>query len=255
MQQIDIDVPTADGTADAYFVKPAAPGLYPPVLLFMDAFGIRPRIKEMADRIAERGYAVLVPNLFYRDARSPLVQPEDLTDVERRGAVFGRLGPMMQSLTPSRVAADTAAYLDFLAAQEGVEPVRAGILGYCMGGRNALVAVASNPQRFAVLASFHAGHVVTDRPDSPHLGVGSITAEVYFAHADNDGSMTPENVKALEAALEAAGVTYTSELYEGAPHGFTMSDTAMHHPEAELRHWAALFALFGRVLPHGPRHD
>ena len=245
--QTTVQIPAADGTADAYLVRPDGAGPFPGVLLFMDAFGLRPRIAEMAARIAERGYTVLVPNLFYRSARSPLVQPEDLLDAEKRGAAFGRLGPMMRELTAERIAADTDAYLDFLAAQPGVAPGPVVIVGYCMGGRNALRAIEAHPDRIAALASFHAGGVVTDQPDSPHLAVGSITGEVYLAHADNDRSMSPEQIKALEAALDEAGVSYTSELYEGAPHGFTMSDTAMHHAEGEQRHWTNLFALLDRV--------
>ncbi|GLW30131.1 dienelactone hydrolase family protein [Actinoplanes regularis] len=249
MRQISIDVPAAGGRADAYFVKPAGPGPYPAILMFMDAFGVRPRLREMADRIAERGYAVLLPNLFYRSRRGPLVDPADLLDAERRGAVFGEVMPLVRALTPELLVADVRAYLDFLGAQEGVAPGPAGIVGYCMGGRNGLIAISALPDRIAVLGSFHAGGVVREEAESPHLGVGSITGEVYFGHADNDGSMTPENIATLEAALAGAGVTYTSELYEGAPHGFTMSDTAAHHAEGERRHWAALFELLERALP------
>ncbi|MEV6341847.1 dienelactone hydrolase family protein [Actinoplanes sp. NPDC051851] len=249
MQQNSLNVPAADGLADAYFVKPDGPGPFPAVLMFMDAFGVRPRMREMADRVAERGYAVLLPNLFYRSAASPLIDPEELTDPERRGAAFAKLGPMMQALTADRLVADATAYLDFLAAQEGVAAGPAAVIGYCMGGRNGLIAIAALPGRITALGSFHAGRVVTEDPGSPHLAVGSITGEVYFGHADNDGSMTPDQIKALEEALAEAGVTYTSELYEGAPHGFTMSDTAMYHEEGEKRHWAAVFALLERALP------
>jgi carboxymethylenebutenolidase len=247
MQTTTVQIPTADGTAEAYLVKPDGDGPFPGVLFFMDAFGLRPRLEEMAERIAERGYAVLVPNLFYRDASGLLITPEELGDAEKRSAAFGRLGPMMQNLTAGRIAADSGSYLDFLAAQPGVsaEPVVA--VGYCMGGRNALRAIEAHPDRIKALASFHAGGVVTDAPDSPHLAVGSVTGELYFAHADNDSSMTADQIKALESALEDAGVTYTSEVYEGAPHGFTMSDTAMHHQEGEQRHWTELFALLERV--------
>ncbi|WP_229067623.1 dienelactone hydrolase family protein [Actinoplanes sp. DH11] len=249
MRQLQVDVPAADGTADAYLVMPDGGGPYPGVLLFMDAFGLRPQILGMAARIAARGYAVLAPNILYRSAASPLVEPEDLVEEDRRGAAFRRLMPMMAALTADRLVADTRHYLDFLAAVPGVGDGPAGIVGYCMGGRNALVAVSALPDRFAALASFHAGRLVTDSPDSPHLAVGKISGEVYFGHADNDGSMTRENIAALEAALAAAGVTYTSELYEGAPHGFTMADTAMHDEAAEQRHWTALLALLDRALP------
>ncbi|GGN73830.1 hydrolase [Actinoplanes lobatus] len=249
MSPSEIVVPAADGVAEAYFVTPDGAGPYPAVLIFMDAFGLRPRLMEMARRIAARGYAVLVPNLFYRDASGPLVAPEELTDGAKRGAAFGRLMPMIRALTPERITADATAYLDFLAGQEKVADGPAGLVGYCMGGRNGLIVTAALPDRIAALGSFHAGGMVTGAPDSPHTGVAAITAEVYIAHADNDGSMTPEQIKTLEAAFDAAGVTYTSELYEGAPHGFTMSDTSMHHEEGEQRHWEALFALLGRTLP------
>src|SRR6185312_11317286 len=117
MQTTTVQVPTADGAAEAYLVKPDGQGPFPGVLMFMDAFGLRPRLAEMAQRIAERGYVVLVPNLLYRSAQGPLVTAEELTDPEKRGAAFGRLMPMMQVLTPARMAADSAAYLDYLAAQ------------------------------------------------------------------------------------------------------------------------------------------
>jgi carboxymethylenebutenolidase len=237
-----VEIKTADGFADAQLIKPDGDGPFPGVLMFMDAFGPRPRLIEMAERIAERGYAVLVPNLFYRSARPPLVDPSDLSDPDKRGAAFAKLGPMMQELTPERIAEDTTAYLDALGA-----PGPVVIVGYCMGGRNGLIAMEAHPDRVAGLASFHAGRVVTDAPDSPHLGVGRITGEVYFGHADKDPSMTREDIATLEAALTAAGVTYTSELYEGSPHGFTMADTAMYHEPGERRHWTNLFALLERV--------
>ncbi|WP_433371862.1 dienelactone hydrolase family protein [Actinoplanes sp. CA-142083] len=249
MQTTTVQVPTADGTAEAYLVKPDGDGPFPGVLMFMDAFGLRPRLAEMAQRIAERGYAVLVPNLFYRSASGPLVTAQELSDPEKRGAAFGRLGPMMQQLTPARIAADTGSYLDFFGAQPGVAAGPVVVIGYCMGGRNALRAIEAHPDRIKALGSFHAGGVVTDGPDSAHLAVGNITGEAYFAHADNDRSMTADQIKTLESALEDAGVTYTSELYEGAPHGFTMSDTASYDAGAEERHWVNLFALLHRNLP------
>lgn len=243
----NVEITTPDGVADTYLVRPDGDGPFPGVLIFMDAFGLRPRIAEMAELIAARGYAVLAPNILYRGGRSPLVDPDELTDDAKRGAAFGRLGPMIGQLTPDRVAADTAAYLDFFAAQDRVAPGPVVLVGYCMGGRNGLVAMAAHPDRIKALGSFHSGGNVTDQPDSPHAKVGSITGEVYLGHADNDRSNSPEQIKALEAALDEAGVKYTSEVYEGAPHGYTMSDTASHDPAAEERHWHNLFALLERT--------
>jgi carboxymethylenebutenolidase len=249
MEKTMVDVRTEDGVADAYLVVPDRDRPHPGVLMFMDAFGLRPRIEEMADRIAERGYAVLAPNILYRGGRSPLVDATQLRDPERRGKAFEKLMPMIQSLDTAAITKDTEAYLDFFAAQDGVDPGPVVIIGYCMGGTNAFRAIEAYPDRIKALASFHGGRLATDQPDSPHRNVAGITGELYFAHADNDGSMNADQIRTLEAALDAAGVTYTSEVYPGAPHGFTMSDTAMYNEAGEQRHWVNLFALLDRVQP------
>ncbi|MDZ5443519.1 dienelactone hydrolase family protein [Micromonospora sp. 4G57] len=248
METTTVDVPTSDGVADAYLVRPDGDGPFPAVLVFMDAFGLRPRLAEMAERIAAQGYLVLVPNLFHRAGRAPLFDLSGLDDPERRAALFKQLMPQIGALTPEVITRDAGAYLDFLAARDDVAPGPVAITGYCMGGTNALRVIATYPDRIAALASFHAGRVVTDAPDSPHLGVGSVTGEVYFAHADQDQSMTAEQIATLEKTLDAAGVTYRSERYAGAPHGFTMADTAMYDEQATERHWAALFDLLDRTF-------
>ncbi|MFI2713331.1 dienelactone hydrolase family protein [Micromonospora sp. NPDC018662] len=248
MQPTIVDVPTADGTADAYLLRPDSGGPFPGVLLFMDAFGLRPRLAEMAATIAARGYVVLVPNLFHRAGPTPPVDMSALADDSRRAELFARLGPMMAALTPDAVARDTAAYLDFLAAQPDVAAGPAAITGYCMGGTNALRAIEAHPDRIAAVAAFHAGHVVSDAPDSPHRGVGTVTGELYFGHADQDPSMTADQIRALEDALDTAGVTYRSEVYPGARHGYTQADTPMYDERATERHWAALFDLLDRTF-------
>ena len=244
MRRTTVDVPTADGVADAYLVRPDGDGPYPGVLLFMDAFGLRPRLEEMADRIAERGYVVLVPNLFYRAGRAPLIDLSDLADPDRRGEIFGRIMPHIGALTTERITQDAESYLDFLASSQPVVMV-----GYCMGALNALRTIEAHPDRVRALAGFHGARMATDDPDSPHLRVGTITGELYLAFADNDPSMPAEQIANLEAALDAAKVTYTSEVYAGAQHGFSMADTAAYDEEAEKRHWVNLFALLERTAP------
>ncbi len=248
MRKTMVDVPTEDGVADAYLVVPEAAGPFPGVLFFMDAFGLRPRLYEMAERIAERGYAVLAPNLFYRSARTPVTDIGDLTDPAERGKIFGRLTPMMQQLDTAAITRDTRGYLDFLVAQDGVAAGPGGIVGYCMGGLNALKAITAFPERIAALAGFHGSRLATDRPDSPHLRVGTITGELYLAFADNDHSMSAEQIETLTDALDTAGVRYISEVYKGAAHGFTMADTAAFSAEAEKRHWEKLFELLDATL-------
>ena len=240
-----VDIQTPDGVADAYLARPDDGERHPGVLLMMDAYGLRPRIEEMADRIAERGYTVLAPNLFYRAGRAPVLPMPDLGDEEARGAFFGQLRPLMGELTPERMAADGAAYLDEL-AKVADEPF--AIVGYCMGARTAWRVAAAHPDRVAALAGFHGAGLVTDAPDSPHRSAGALRGEVYFGHADQDRGNTPEQMAALDAVLAEAGVPHRTELYAGAHHGYTMADTPAYDEQATERHFAALFDLLDRTL-------
>lgn len=249
MRKTMVDVPAGDGVADSYLVVPDGDGPFPGVLFYMDAFGLRPRIYEMAERIAERGYAVLAPNLLYRGGRAPVVDFSGLDDPERRGEIFGRIRPLIQAVDDAAIIRDTRAYLDFLAGQRGVSDGPVAVVGYCMGGTNGLRAMTAYPDRIVALASFHGARLATDEPDSPHLRIGEIKGEVYFAHADQDHSMPQEQIDRLEAALDAADVRFRSEIYPGAEHGFTMADTAAYSADAEKRHWEKLFELLDDTLP------
>ncbi len=173
-----LDVPTADGVADAYLTRPDTGGPFPGVLLFQDAFGLRPRLTGMADRIAARGYTVLVPNLLYRGGRAPQFDLSGLADPQRRGTVLRQIMPRVNALDTPSITRDARSYLDTLTAQDHVAPGPVVIVGYCMGGRNALRVIEAYPDRVAGIASFHGGGLATDRPDSPHLRVGAITGEV-----------------------------------------------------------------------------
>ncbi|MET8039380.1 dienelactone hydrolase family protein [Micromonospora sp. NPDC005215] len=249
MRTTTVDIPTDDGVADASVTRPDGNGPFPAVLLFMDAIGPRPRLVEMAARIASRGYLVLTPHLLYRGGRAPLFDLSRLGEADGRAALFEKAMPLIHALTADVISRDTQAYLDFLAARDDVRPGPVVITGYCMGGTNALRAIEAYPDRIAAIASFHGGRIVTDAPDSPHLGVGSISGELYFGHADADQSMTPEQIATLEKTLDVAGVRYRSEVYEGAHHGFTMADTPAYDEQATERHWVALFDLLDRTLP------
>ncbi len=241
-----VDIKTQDGVADAYLSRPpGSDGSHPGVLFLMDAFGLRPRIDHMADRIAARGFVVLAPNVLYRAGRSANAAIPDLEDPAQRDPFFAQLRPAMEQLTPERVDSDAAAYLDYLG---GVASEPFAITGYCMGGRIGWRIASTYPDRVAALGAFHAGGLVSDGEDSPHLSAGAISAELYFGHADNDSSMTPENIATLEQALDDAGVQYRSELYQGAAHGYTMSDTAAYNEAAADRHFTELFALLDRTL-------
>ncbi|WP_326622640.1 dienelactone hydrolase family protein [Streptomyces decoyicus] len=243
-----LDLPTPDGVADAYLAHPDDGEPHPGVLLYMDAFGLRPALEEMARRLAGHGYTVLVPNVFHRSGRAPVVDLPDFIDPSQRPEIFEQLAPVMRSLTPGPAMRDAGAYLDWLAASPLVTDGPVGTTGYCMGGVLALRTAAAHPDRIAAAASFHAGRLVTDDEDSPHRLAGRIKAELYFGHADQDGSMPADQIKRLEQTLDTAGVPYRSELYEGAHHGYTQSDTSAYNAEAAERHWRNLLELFGRRL-------
>lgn len=243
-----VDIATADGVADAILASPVGALPRPGVLMYMDAFGLRARLEEMASRLAAAGYVVLVPNVFYRHGRAPVVELGDLADPERRGAVFESLRPVMQGLRPDLAMRDAEAYLSFLGADHRVCDAPVGTVGYCMGGALALRTAAHVPARVAAVASFHGGRLATDRPDSPHLLADRVTAEVYVGHADDDASMPPEQQQRLSDALTSAGVNHRAELYEDAVHGFTMADTAAYDEAATERHWERLLDLFHRTL-------
>jgi carboxymethylenebutenolidase len=239
-----IDIATADGVADAYLSRPDE-DRHPGVLLLMDAFGLRPQIERMADRIAARGFVVLAPNLFYRTGRTPVVDLDGLEDPDRRGEIFGKVMPLVGGLTAERVVPDGAAYLQAL-SEYSDGPV--ALTGYCMGGRVAWRIAAAHPQRVAALAGFHTGGLVTEDADSPHLSASQLRAEVFLGHADNDRSMTPEQIATVESALEDAGVSHRSELFAGAAHGYTMADTPAYDEAAAERHFSELFALLERTV-------
>jgi carboxymethylenebutenolidase len=240
-----VDLPTRDGVADAYLTRPDDGDRHPGVLLIMDAFGLRPRIEEMADRIAGHGYAVLAPNVFYRAGRAPVLPFPDMSVEGSRGEFIQRVRPLMDQLTPELMAADSAAYLDELAK---VSDGPVAIAGYCMGARLGWRIAAAHPERVAALAGFHGGGLVTDDPESPHRSAGKLRAELYFGHADDDPSNTPEQIAGLDAALDDAGVRHRSEVYSGAAHGYTMSDTPVYDEDAAERHFAALFDLIERTI-------
>ena len=240
-----VEVQTPDGVADAYLARPDDEP-HPGVLFIMDAYGLRPAIEEMADRIAADGYLVLAPNVFYRAGPAPLLPMPDLSDPEQRANFFESVRSLAGQLTPDGLAADGAAYLDYLAEHGASGPV--AITGYCMGARVGLQIAASHPDRIAALGAFHAGRLVTDGSDSPHLSAAKLNAELYFGFADHDPSMPAEDIATLERTLDEAGAHYRSEVYAGAQHGYTMADTPAYDEAAGERHFRELRGLLTRAL-------
>ncbi|MBZ3902685.1 dienelactone hydrolase family protein [Streptomyces griseiscabiei] len=243
-----VDITTEDGTADAYLVHPDDDGAHPAVLFYMDAFGLRPHLRAMADRLAGAGYTVLVPNVFHRSGRTPVFDLPEFIDPAARPQLWDQILPVMLTLTPDLARRDAAAYLRWLADSPRAAAGPVGITGYCMGARLALYTAGAFPERVAAVAGFHGGRLATDDPDSPHLEAARITGEVYLGHADGDPSLPPEQIDLLDKALTEAGVRHRTEVYTGASHGYTQSDTAAYDAGATQRHWTALLDLLDRTL-------
>lgn len=242
-----IEITTPDGVCEAYVTRPESDPRGG-VLFWMDAIGLRPRIEDMMAEIASWGFAVLAPNAFYRSGTIAETSPSgDLRDPAERERFFASgVAERMDLLTPDRVAVDVPIFAEVL---DGYAPgLPFGTTGYCMGARLATRTAALLPGRVVAVGGFHGGKLVTDEPDSPHTTI-TPGVEYVYGHADNDQSMTPEDVATLGEALEAAGVTYKNEIYPGSPHGYTMADTSMWHAPGCDRHFAELKALFDRTMP------
>lgn len=243
-----IEIPAAEGTVEAVLARPAAEGTYPGVILFMDAIGLRPRIEEMADRIASWGYVVLAPNTFYRSGTAAETTPTtDLRDPEERAAYGKVSGSYLAELTGARMEADLPHYVTALRGVEGVDPGPIGVTGYCMGARFSTRAAGLEPS-VAACGGFHGAGLVTPDEDSPHTRLATARAAFVYGHADQDKLNPPEAIATLEATLAAAGLEAQSAIYPDAPHGFTMSDTSSYQEAGAERHFEELRTLFDRTL-------
>lgn len=242
------EVQATDGPAQVWVSEPGDGAEHPGVLLFMDAIGLRPRLHDMADRIASWGYVVMVPNVFYRNGSaadtSPMI-PLDSDDA--RAAFFKDAMPRVKELTPDQSRPDTERWLHALTSRKDVSPP-VGVVGYCMGARLAVRAACDHPDLVVACAGFHGGGLVVDAADSPHAGLVNAQAEFVFGHADNDPSMPAEAIDRLGEALHAADLTARNEVYSGAPHGYSMSDTAAYDPQATERSFRELRDVLDRML-------
>lgn len=150
-----LQIPTEDGQADAFAAFPEGGGRHPGVLLYMDIFGVRPVLEEMARELAGHGYYVLVPNVFYRNGPAPVIDLPERITAEARPTLFARLVPLLEAHTTERALRDADAYLKFLTAQPEVGAGPVAAIGYCMGAALALRTAAAHPGRVAAVAGFH----------------------------------------------------------------------------------------------------
>jgi carboxymethylenebutenolidase len=241
----DVDVKTPDGVADAYFVHPAQ-GKSPGVLIWPDIFGLRPTFKEMATRLAESGYAVLVINPFYRTKKAPTAPDHaDFNDPATRQALMTLAG----TLTPQTAVTDAKAFVAFLDGQPAVDKKRKmGTTGYCMGGPFVFRTAATLPDRIGAGATFHGGGLVTDKPDSPHLLIPKMKAHFLIAIAENDDMRQPEAKDVLRDSFAKAHLPAEIEVYAGTLHGWCPPDSQVYNPDQAEKAWSRTLALFSSSL-------
>jgi len=252
--ETNVEVKTPDGVCDAAFIHPAT-GSHPGVLIWPDAFGLRPSMRDIGKRIAAEGYSVLVPNPFYRLAKAPVIQDPSSFSFQNP-ADMAKLQPLMASINAAGAAEkDASAYVAFLEAQPQVNKAKKmGTQGYCMGGPLVVRTAAALPDRIGAGASFHGGGLVTNTPASPHLLAPKIKARMYFGIASNDDMRQPDAKDKLREAFAAAKVPAEIEVYPESLHGWCVPDMPMQNgkpiynkPDAE-KAWAKLVALYKRAL-------
>ena len=250
--ETDVEIKTPDGTCDAAFIHPKS-GFHPGVLIWPDAFGLRPSMRGIGRRIAAEGYSVVVPNPFYRVSKAPFTDASNFNF--QNPDDMAKLRPLMASVNaPGNAEKDATAYVAFLDAQKQVKTKKKiGAQGYCMGGALVVRTAAALPDRIGAGASFHGGGLVTDKPDSPHLLAPKIKARMYFAIAASDDSRQPDAKDKLKEAFSAAKVSAEIEVYP-AQHGWCVPDMPVrdgapiyNKAEAE-RAWAKLVALYKAAL-------
>jgi carboxymethylenebutenolidase len=242
----DVNVQMAIGVADSALFYPESKGSWPAVLVWTDILGLRPVFREMGQRLAAEGYVVLVPNPFYRNAKAPVVDGSfDFSNPEDRAKVM----PMAAALTADANISDAKAYVAFLDAQPQTDKKKKmGAQGYCMGGPLTFRTAATAAERVGAAATFHGGGLVTDKPDSPHLLIPEMKAEVLCAVADNDDKRDPAAKDKLKEAFAAAHLKATVEVYEGCNHGWTVRGSQVYNEGGAERAWGELLALYKRNL-------
>jgi carboxymethylenebutenolidase len=238
----EVTIKTPDGTAEAYFVRPAT-GTGAGVLLWPDIFGLRPAMRQMAKRLAENGFSVLVPNPFYRSKKA--------NEVAEKGAAtpIPQLIPLAQALNETTHMTDARAFIAWMDQQQAVaKNRRIGTQGYCMGGPMAFRTAVAVPDRVGAVASFHGGGLVTDMPNSPHLQISKTKAQLLIAIAANDDMRSPNEKNVLKETFAKVNMPAEIEVYTGAAHGWCPPDTQVYNePQAE-KAWTRLLALYGKAL-------
>ena len=253
VSETDVTIKTPDGMCDAAFIHPNT-GSHPGVIIWADAFGLRPTMRDIGKRIAAEGYSVLVPNPFYRVAKAPVLDEDKVRSFNFQ-TDMAKIQPLMASINaPGAAEKDAMAFVAFLDSQSQVnKSKKIGTQGYCMGGPLVVKTCAAAANRVGAGGSFHGGGLVTDKPDSPHLLASKIKARMYFGIASNDDMRQPDAKDKLKESFAAAHVPAEIEVYS-SKHGWCVADMPndaggpIYNMTDAERAWGKLVALYKAAL-------
>lgn len=244
MIERELALETSDGIMPTFLVHPERHGPHPAVLMLMDGVGMREALRDQARRLASAGYFVMLPDLYYRAGSGEVLDPS-------RPADMTRIMELVRSVTPERAMSDAGRCLDHAARDPAARKAPAGVLGYCMGGRLAVVAAQALGPRIAAAAAIHPGFLDGALDALLRSDLKQISAEVYIGAADDDPTFTPEQRSRLQRALDAHSIRCEIELHRGGVHGFAVPGGRYQKPHAE-RAWERIHALFQRRLAQAP---
>ena len=232
-----------DGECDAVLFQPDVKGTFPGIIYGTDIGGIRAAQRQSANRLSNEGYVILMPNVFYRTSKPPVM---DIAALRATPELFRkRLDELAGPLTPEAQERDARGYVEYLSK---LAPGKMGVVGFCFCGGVAMRIAATCPDEIAACASFHGAYLYESKPTSPHLVLPKIRARLLFGHAVQDRSMPAEAIERLEEALKRWGGQYESETYEGAIHGWTTLDNPAYNAPQASRAYEKLTALFAETL-------
>lgn len=247
-----VQVPTEDGVMETFITHPEKGGPFAPVILFMDVWGIREQLRDIARQIACVGYTVALPNIYYRmggehfDYRNPDGTTASLKDLP--AADQERIQAYRTHVSDPMAVADTGSLMEFLAKDDAVKPGPAGSVGYCMGGRHVLRVAGAFPQTFVASACLHGTRLFVEEGDSPHSEAPRVRGMFYNGIGENDHYAPAETVAAVEAAFAGQDCDYTQIIHPGAPHGYAIPDRDAYDKQATYRDWEHIYAMYDRML-------
>jgi len=240
------EVQTPDGKMRTFVAYPDVKGPFPAVVMYQNVGGLSDILRGMARRVAQAGYYCVVPELYYR--LGTIVIDPDSHDEQ----IMGLRKIASGSMRNGKVMEDTRALLESLAKDPLVEPGPKGTIGYCMGGRFSILAAEHFPEAFTATVSLFGTRLITDAPDSPHLGLDKIRGELYCGFAEHDPSMPLPTVDKFKALLEQQSkAKFQVEVHPGTEHGYAFPGRRVYHKEASERSWERAFSMFARQIPVG----